>query len=175
LAEAIAEDPTKSAPSTETLDDKGGELDLDQIKFTAPAGWRRKAASSGFVLAEYELPRAEGDEADGRLTVSSAGGDLEANIDRWRTQFGGKPAKETQEKLTVEGLEITLVDFSGDFNEQRGMMMGPSVLRKNYRMLAAIIPLGEMSFFVKAYGPQATMEAQAARFREFAQTARKKS
>lgn len=168
-AGAAAEEPAKP----EVLDDKGGEVEVGAVKLAAPAGWGRKAASSGFVAAEYVLPRAKGDEADGRLTLSAAGGSVDANVDRWRSQFAPKPTKEDTKKIQVEGLEITTVDFSGDFNDSRGMR-GPSVLRKNYRMIAAIIPVGDQAIFVKAYGPQATMEAQAAKFQEFVKTARKK-
>ena len=170
LADALAQAP---AAKDEVLDDKGGEVELDAIKLTAPAGWGRKAASSAFVEAEYVLPRTEGDDNDGRLTISIAGGSVDANIDRWRSQFGGKPAKEAQEKLTVEGLEVTSVDFSGDFADQRGMM-GPTVNRKDYRMLAAIIPVGDQLHFIKAYGPQKTMEKHAAAFTEFVKSVRKK-
>jgi hypothetical protein len=71
-------------------------VELDAITLTAPEGWGRKPTSSGFLLAEFTLPRANDDDWDGRLTVSSAGGDIEANIDRWRGQFGGKPSNETR-------------------------------------------------------------------------------
>src|SRR5688572_28872688 len=47
----------------------GGELRLEKLAFTVPEGWQRKQAASTFLLAEFALPRAEGDEADGRLTV----------------------------------------------------------------------------------------------------------
>ena len=170
LADALAQAP---AAKDEVLDDKGGEVELEAIKLTAPAGWGRKSASSTFVEAEYVLPRAEGDDNDGRLTISAAGGSIDANIDRWRGQFGGKPAKEAQEKLALEGLEATIVDFSGDFADQRGMM-GPTVNRKDYRMLAAIVPIGEQMQFIKAYGPQKTMEKHAAAFTEFVKSVRKK-
>lgn len=170
LADALAQAPSAK---DEILDDKGGDLELEAIRLTAPAGWGRKAASSAFVAAEYMLPRAEGDDNDGRLTISTAGGSVDANIDRWRGQFGGEPTKETEEKLNVEGLEVTVVDFSGDFADQRGMM-GPTVNRKDYRMLAAIIPVDEQLHFIKAYGPQKTMEQHAAAFTEFVRSARKK-
>jgi hypothetical protein len=157
----------------EIIDDKGGELDLEKYKLTAPAGWGRKEASNMFVTAEYVLPRAEGDEADGRLTVSSAGGSVKDNIDRWRTQFGDKPSKESQETINVEGVEVTVVDFSGEFNDQRGPF-APAVTRPNYRMVAAIIPIGEELHFIKAYGPQKTMETHTPKILDFIKSVRKK-
>src|SRR3989304_7642307 len=56
------------------LGDSGGPVELDAITLTAPAGWPQMPPSSSFVSAEFALPRAEGDDADGRLTISTAGG-----------------------------------------------------------------------------------------------------
>ena len=47
----------------------GGKLEL-----TSPAGWERKKPSSGIVEHEFNIPKAEGDGADGRMTVMGAGG-----------------------------------------------------------------------------------------------------
>ena len=51
---------------------------------TAPNEWVRRKPSSMFLLTEFTLPKVDGDTADGRLTVSSAMGSLEDNINRWR-------------------------------------------------------------------------------------------
>ena len=72
------------------------------------------------LQAEYAIPKAEGDKEDGRLTVSQVGGTLEDNIDRWKGQFGKKLEKEKQETIDAGGIKITLVDFSGTFDDSRG-------------------------------------------------------
>lgn len=83
------------------LDDAGGEVRVDGLTLTAPKGWPRKTPQSTLVQAEFVLPRAEGDALDGRLTLGVVGGSVEANIDRWKDQFGGKPEKANQEKIDV--------------------------------------------------------------------------
>jgi hypothetical protein len=148
------------------LGSEGGPVELEKITLTAPPGWERREASSGFVLAELYLPKPEGAEADARLTVSVAGGDVEANIERWRTQFGGKPEKESQRKTQADGLEVVLVDFSGEYNDQRGPH-APATKRPGSRMLAAIIPVGGELYFVKAVGPEPTIAAHAEAFEAF--------
>jgi hypothetical protein len=153
-----------AAESTPVIVD--GKLKVNQLVFSIPSGWQSKPASSGFVLAEFALPRAEGDEADGRLTVSVAGGSVEANIERWRDQFGGKPAQASQDEKEIDGLKVTLVDLGGDFSDQRGPF-APATKRAGYRMLAAVIPVEGELHFVKAVGPQATMAAHHDRFHEF--------
>lgn len=171
-SEAPAPQGTEAAAPPKSDQAADGELQLDRLAFKVPAGWARKDASSSFVLVEYTLPKAEGSE-DGRLTVSVAGGSVEANVERWKSQFGGKPEKETQEKKEVGGLEVTVVDFTGEFNDQRGPF-SPPTKRPNYRMIAAIIPVEGELHFVKATGPAATMENHRQAFLDFVTSARKK-
>lgn len=152
--------PSASAPV------HGTSLELEHVTFTAPADWKAKPAASGFVLAEYELPPGEGADESGRLTVSTAGGSVEDNIQRWRDQFGGEPQSATQEEREIGGLKVTVVDFSGEFKDQRGPF-APATQKPGYRMLAAIIPAGGELHFVKAVGPAATMAKHADAFQAF--------
>jgi hypothetical protein len=170
---AEATTPSENTSPPAAVNQTDGKLSLDKLVFTVPEGWQAKPASSGFVLAEYVLPKAEGDEADGRLTVSVAGGTIEANIDRWRDQFGGKPEQATEEKKQVSGLEISFVDFAGEFSDQRGPF-APPTKRSGYRMLAAVIPVDGELHFVKATGPKATIAAHAERFQQFIGSVAKK-
>ena len=144
-----------------------GKLDIDSIHFTVSKSWIRKVPNS-MLLAEYAVPRAEGDQADGRLTVSQAGGTVDDNINRWKGQFSKKLEKENQETVDADGVKLTLVDFSGTFDDSRGMM-GPTVTRPDYRMLGAIfqIPGDQGLRFVKCYGPKKTMAARADEIKGF--------
>jgi hypothetical protein len=154
------------------FDDSGGEVRLEELTLTAPQGWGRKPPQSSFIQAEYMLSRAEGDNQDGRLTLSTSGGSMEANIDRWKGQFGGKPEKSNQEQMVVNGISVTVVDFSGDFDDQRGPF-APPVKRSDFRMIAAIIPVGPQLYFVKAVGPKKTMEIHAEEIKAFVQSVKK--
>jgi hypothetical protein len=147
----------------------GGTVALGAITLTAPEGWARKQPRSSFILAEFELSRADGDNADGRLTVSTAGGSIEANIDRWKGQFSGAVDNPREEQLDVGGVTVTLVDLSGEFNDQAGPF-APAVKRSGYRMIAAIIPVAGQLHFVKATGPQKTIAAHAEEIKAFIRT-----
>ena len=159
--------------SSGQFDDSGGPLELDAITLTAPAGWQRKPPSSSFVAAEFVLPRAEGDDADGRLTVSSAGGSLEANVDRWKGQFDPLAKQAPLDEIDLNGLKATIVDYSGDFNDQRGPF-APAVKRPDYRMIAAIVPVEGRLFFIKATGPQNTIASHADKIHEFIRSVQRK-
>lgn len=156
------------------LDTAGGAVALDEATFTAPAGWGRKEVGpGGFIDAEYVLPRAEGDDADGRLTISRAGGSLDANIDRWRGQFGGKPERDEKSEIEVGGMKVTLVELAGEFNDQRGPF-APASKKAGYRMFAAILPIGDTPYFVKATGPEKTIAAHADALLEFVKSVQPK-
>lgn len=157
------------------LDTTGGELAVESgLTFTAPEGWGRKAGASQFVEAEFVLPKADGDENDGRLTLSQAGGDIKLNIDRWKGQFGGKPERESTTELDLEIGKVTVVDFSGEFDDRRGPF-APPVKRAGYRMWTAIIPLGEgeTRYFVKATGPEKTIASHLEKLQAFVKSAKK--
>lgn len=177
--------PAKEAAAPDSAASSGGAppasgtaaspLRLEGLSLTPPAAWTRKEVSSSFVLAEFVLPKAEGADADGRLTISTAGGSVEQNLQRWRDQFGGKPEKVTEERLERNGLVIHQVDYSGEFNDQRGPF-APGTKRAGYRMMAAVIQTSADApqlHFVKATGPAATIEAHAESIRQFFASASK--
>jgi hypothetical protein len=168
---ATAGDAQPEDTGSQTIDVR--EVDLGTHVLTAPDQWPRKKLNSPFLLAEFVLPKSEGDSEDGRLTVSTAGGTVENNVARWKGQFGGTPEKETQETLEVAGLTVTLVDYSGTFADMRGPGM-PAAPKAGYRMLGAIIPLGDRLFFVKGYGLAKTVAAQTDQIRAFVQSLKPK-
>jgi hypothetical protein len=157
---------------TETFgDDSDGKVRFGGLSMSPPEGWTRKPTQSSFIQAEFVLPRTQGDDADGRLTLSVAGGSIEANIDRWKGQFGGGPEKSSREQIDANGIKITCVDFSGEYNDQRGPS-APAAKQSGYRMIVAIIPVNGQLHFVKGVGPQKTMDAHADRIKVFVRSAK---
>ncbi len=158
--------PHGEMPVAASQEDNPHEVHLEGAQLTAPSSWIRKPPRVEFILAEFALPHADGDAADARLTVSAAGGTVADNIARWRQQFGGKLQKESQTELPVAGMEVTLVDFSGKYLDQRGPFT-PATECPDYRMLGAIIEVGGRLNFIKCTGPQKTVAARADEFRTF--------
>lgn len=172
--QATLPETAKTGPAAENSSDSGEPaVDLDAITLTAPAGWERKPAGSPFVVAEFVLPRVEGDDADGRLTISAAGGSVEANIDRWKGQFDPQPEAASQEEVDIAGLKVTIVDLSGNFNDQRGPF-APGEMRPGYRMIAAVIPVDGQLHFIKATGPQKTIASHADTIQQFIRSVQRK-
>jgi hypothetical protein len=89
-----------------------------------------------------------------------AGGTVEANIERWAAQFTGEGVKPKVEKKTVGGSEVHVVDLTGTYKDTPGgpFAGGKTVLREDYRMLGAIIVTKDAgNYFLKLYGPKATV------------------
>ncbi len=147
--DAAQEKPAKQ----ETIDLAEGKLLLK-----APAEWVRKQPAVRIIDQEFVVPKAEGDEVDGRVTVMGAGGGVKANVDRWKAQFT-KLAAQKEETKKVVGIEIHVIDLSGTYKDQRGPF-APAENHEGYRMLGAII-VGEKlgAYFVKFYGPEKTVAA----------------
>jgi len=145
----------------------GTEVRLDPLTFTAPATWKRTAPRSPLVQAEFALlADADKEGAVGRLTMSVVGGTVKDNVDRWKGQFVGAIDSSKQEEIEIGGLKATLVDFAGMFGDQAGMM-GPVVKRPNYRMIAAIIPIKDQLYVIKAIGPRETISAHVSSINSF--------
>ena len=143
----------------------------------APAAWQRVQPKSGIVETEFAIPSA-GNGPDGaplppgRMTVMGAGGSVEANIERWYGQFvqpdgGSTKDKSSTKKLKVAGRDVTLVDIAGTYKDSPGgpFAGGKTIDRPGYRMLAAIVEGPDGNYFLKFYGPAATVEQHADGFR----------
>lgn len=141
-----------------------------ELRYKTPAGWLEEKPNSNMRVAQYKLPRVEGDGADAELVIyyfgQGQGGSKQANIDRWLNQMqqaDGSAAKDKAkiENTTVNGMPVTAVDVVGKYN---GGMASPGaapnaapVDMSNYRMRAAILETPKGSYFVKLTGPQKTV------------------
>jgi hypothetical protein len=141
-----------------------------ELRYSVPESWQVEKPNSNMRVAQYRLPRADGDNADAELVLyyfgQGQGGSAQANIDRWLNQMqqpDGSPSREKAkiETLTINGMPVTTVDVLGKYN---GGMASPGaspsatpVNMSNYRLRAAIIETPKGSYFVKLTGPQNTV------------------
>jgi hypothetical protein len=153
-----------AAAAQEKAGDRTVSLGDGKLTLTAPEGWTKKQPRfPGIVDAELEAPAAKGDDTAGRMTGGKLGGPVEDNINRWATQFageGGAAAKPKLDKLSFGGAEVQIVDLGGTYKDMPGgpVAGGKAVMRENYRMLAAIIQTKDAgNYFLRLYGPKATI------------------
>lgn len=145
------------------------------LNFEAPGEWTKVQPRVNFIEAEFSIPKEDGDPKNGRLTIMGAGGSIEANIERWYTQFtqpdGGATSDAAKvEEMSINDMTVHMVDISGTFMDTSGGPFNPNakkVEREDYRMMAAIIETPSSgNYFVKMYGPQPTMEKHIEGFKE---------
>jgi hypothetical protein len=141
-----------------------------ELRYKAPEGWTPERPASDMRVAQYKLPKVEGDSEDALLVLyyfgQGQGGTAQANIDRWINQMqqpDGRPSKEQArtENMTVNGLQVITVDVSGTYSggmSPTGGMSGEKAGEKsNYRLRAAIVETPKGSYFVKLTGPEKTV------------------
>lgn len=144
-----------------------------RFSLAAPATWQRVRPRSMIIETEFSIPAVGDDTQAGRMTVMGAGGSIEANIERWYGQFsqpdGSRTAdKASTKKLRIAGCQVTLVDITGTYKDSPGgpFAGGAAIDRPNYRMLAAIVETTSAGkYFLKFYGPAATVKQSADGFR----------
>jgi hypothetical protein len=167
-------EPAKDDRPRENAEDTGPrELSLDQsgISFVVPAGWKRVKPQTNIIEAEFELPRVEGDEYDGRLTLMSSLGNPQEVIATRTAEFRQEPGEAAPtEKLSIGSFEASLIDLRGEW---KGPSFRPVPPRADYRMLLVIVPFSERSaFYAKLTGPRSTIAAHEEAFREFLRAAK---
>lgn len=124
------------------------------LTYEVPAGWQ-KSTGNAMRLASFEVADERG-PADVSVTRFPGGGDVLANVNRWREQVKLEPLEaaaleEQQSTLTIAGREGIYIEALGD--EQA--------------ILAAIVPDEDVKWFFKMQGPQEVVKEQREQFRKF--------
>jgi hypothetical protein len=142
------------------------------LRWTAPSGWKSEGAQP-MRAATYHVAPVAGDKASAECAVyffgTGQGGSVDANLERWKSQFrgpGGKPAPAQIAKRTIHGLTVTTIDASGEYTGMGGPMATGSQAVAGYRLLGAIIEGPEGNLFVKFTGPAKTIASSQQTFKQ---------
>ena len=160
-------------------DDATRDIVFGKYVVKAPEKFTRQQPRSKIIAYEFSVPAAEGDEQTGRLTVMSAGGTVEANLDRWYAQFSQPDGSSTRnrakvEKKAVAGHEVHFVNIAGTYDDKPAPFAAQGVARENYRMLGAIVVLPEGNVYFKFYGPRQTIADNQEAFRKMIEEMKEK-
>jgi hypothetical protein len=146
-----------------------------RLAFDGPSAWHTRPASSSMRVAEFVVPRAEGDNEDGELIVyyfGAGAGTVEANIDRWIGQIQQPDGSSTKDKArrstqTVNGLQITMVDASGTYVAEMRPGGTDHYNKAGFRLRAAVVDTPRGPYYLKMTGPAKTIGAAEAAFTAF--------
>lgn len=137
------------------------------VSFDAPEGWQSETPANAMRKYQFKIPAssAEGEPADVVVFYfgPGEGGGTQANLDRWRGQFRdaeGNPlsadAAKT-ERFKAGEWDVVLIEMAGTFAS--GMPgMGPTTDKSGYRMIGGVVEAPGGSYFIKATGPDATIQ-----------------
>lgn len=149
------------------------------LRWDDPPGWTRGRPSNPMRVAEYSIPKQGRDEENAELVIntfaSGPGNTVEANIDRWVRQFDPQGSKEeiVKKDREVKGLKVHTVAMNGTY---KGMMMPNSPAAKpkpGYRLVGAVVEVGNGLWFFKMTGPVATVKAAEPNFDKLIDSLRK--
>ena len=145
---------------------QSGTTASGDLHFKTPEGWVAAQPSSKMRVAQFKLPKVDGDNEDADLVLyyfgANQGGTAEANIDRWISQMKQSDGSSSKDKaqtegLTVNGLKIITVDVSGRYVAEIAPGSGKFYDNPNYRLRAAVIETPKGNYFLKLVGPAKTV------------------
>jgi hypothetical protein len=165
VAKAIPADGTEDLES-DSKKTEPYETSVGGFRVMVPADWKEQPPKSQYVLGEFSIP---GDGGAARLTVASANGTIQENVDRWRGQFqpGPDDPEPRESEVTLDGKKGTLVELAGTYAD---MMSGTP--NRGWRMLGVAVPIGPTNVFFKLTGPAKTIGPRRDEFLKFVESAR---
>ena len=146
---------------------------LLDYRTTVPAGWATRPPGSSMRLAEYTIADATG--ATGAEVIvyffgKGQGGNVEANLTRWKAQFStpdGSPVPETITRDTSGAFPITFAEYRGTYARGIGAGSAPDQAKPNQALIAGIAETPRGTLFIQLFGPAANVAAQRDAFMKF--------
>jgi hypothetical protein len=142
-------------------------VSLLEYRTTVPKGWTSRTPSSSARLAEYT---AEGGvEVVAYFFGKGQGGNVQANLTRWKGQFSTPDGSAVPETITRDSsgtFPITFAEYHGTY--RRGVGAGsPDSVRTGQALVAAIAETPRGMMFIQMFGPSALVVAQRDAFMKF--------
>jgi hypothetical protein len=160
-----AQEETSSPGSAES---ETSETTFGPMSFVIPKKWQSRSLDSQFLLADLRI---DGSDGEARLTLSTARGGVDANLERWQGQFtrGANDPAPREETLEVAGKECRLLDLTGTF---RNPFQNEEI--ESARLIGVAIPLDEpdAAYFCKLTGPSKSVSELREQFLEFVRSGR---
>ena len=150
------------------------------LKYDLPEGWTSKPLSSKMRLADFVLPKADGDSEDATLVVTffgGQGGTVQANFDRWLTQMeqpDGRASKDVAKTsvLKTHGLTLSIMDLPGTFVAEKAPGSTEHYNKAGFHLRAAVIEGSGGPYFVRLVGSAKTVAKWDAAVQAFFQSLR---
>lgn len=148
---------------------QGSAVTLLEYKAAVPSSWVSKTPSSTSRLAQFIVPGSDSAEIVVFFFGASQGGNVDANLTRWRGQFSSGDAKPAYERVTRDSsgkFPLTIAEYSGTYRRGVGMGSADSV-RTGQTLIATILETPRGAMFIQLFGPSARVAAERDTFIKF--------
>lgn len=136
------------------------------LSWTPPATWKADAPRP-MREATYLIAPAKGDTDSAECGVfyfgQGQGGGVDANVDRWVSQFESTKAP-VRKKEKLGGFDVTTIEVDGTYASSMGGPMGPKTPKPGFKLMGAIVEGPKGNVFFKLTGPAKTLEGARADF-----------
>lgn len=140
-----------------------------------PDSWVAEAPKSEMRQLQFKIPATDGTGEGAEFVVyffgPGQGGTLEANIERWQSQFTNPDGAAVEPEITpigTDALPATLVQLRGGYGRSVGMGPSDDVLADRM-LLAGVVESPEGNLYPQLHGPADLVAAQRDGFITFVQ------
>lgn len=161
-----------AAAHTNVAAAQGSIVKLLDYQTTAPAGWKSRPPTSSSRLAMFTVPGPDS-ASNAEVVVysfgSTPGGNVDANLARWRSQFSTPDGSPVPEKVTRDSsgaFPITIAEYRGTYRRGVGAGSADSV-RTGQALISAIVETPRGALFIQLFGPAARVLAERDTFVRF--------
>jgi len=132
------------------------KVTVGEFTFLVSAPWTQAQNAGMMTKAVLSHPVEGGTALEAKFyDFGGPSGGVDANVQRWITQFDGKPEVK-KEELTLNGTQVVLVTATGTYLDG-GPMQPTKTPRPDYTLYGAILVGKESSVFIKLAGPKAAV------------------
>jgi hypothetical protein len=138
-------------------------VDARGLTFEAPKAWKSSPPRNQMRRAELKADPIAGDDYPAELIVFAfpgGAGSVEANIERWQKLFKdeqGNPPRIETSKVKGKNVEVVRAETHGEYHPA-SFGGPPQPVRKDARLLGAIVIAGDTGYFLRMVGPDKTMK-----------------
>jgi len=151
---------------------QGTSIKLLDYQTIVPAKWVSRPPISSARLAMFTVPGADSaSKADVVVYFfgKSMGGNVQANLTRWKGQFSTPDGSAVQETITRDStgiFPITFAEYRGTYRRGIGAGSADSV-KTGQTLVAAIAETPRGTMFIQMFGPSARVAAERDTFMKF--------
>lgn len=175
---ALVDSSLVAQPSLRCFPSEG--LMTSPICLDVPTEWIEIAHSSPMRVAQFQLPRVDGDLEDAECVIyyfEGEGGTVEANLERWTNQMLQPDDLRSTDVATtssyeISGMQVTALDVPGIFAAQVHPNSKMRYYKRGFRLKAAVVESPDGPFFFKLIGPDRTVTRWDSTFSTFLESIR---